>query len=138
MITKCLRCDAVATDKKCQECGSTRFYVITATLGKLDERQPWSQALDGYPIYIQYKDSIFDRKDLSNKTPRTFPIKCNAKKCMWNLRERQKEGLGNCDRDEAWNDVEAQELEIPDDMSECPWYAGSHHRKTLWSIQNQH
>lgn len=94
----------------------------------------------GYAFHWDFENnplSVDNAIDKRNTTPRTFAIHCDVQRCIWNLSSDERgDGLGNCDRYEAWNVLEISELEI-DDMMDCPWYSGRRGR-SLWSITPKH
>lgn len=73
-----------------------------------------------------------------NRTPRTFPISCPLTKCIWNRKyESNDMEHDSCSREEAWNVLDVEELEMVDDNLKCPWYSGMTRRATLASIQSR-
>ena len=133
-VSKCKMCNVECNDKKCSECGATKFYLVSsAELDQDKNTGHFNHQLDGYPMYLNYANSPFDKPDLTNKLPRTFPIDCKISACIWNRRDNDEE-FGRCDRHEAWNILDVENLEITS-KNECLWYSGKGRGRTLSSIQ---
>mgnify|MGYP001581685513 FL=1 len=136
-ISKCKRCDIVCSDKKCHECEGGKFYLVQTEDEDLPKAGPHINfyTFDGYPMYLNYAKSPFDKPDLTDKNPRLFPIECKVTQCIWNIGNNHKDnGMGNCDRHEAWNILDVEYLEI-ENKEDCQWYSGRGRGRTLASIQ---
>ena len=107
---------------------------------KLDKSKGYNHGLLGYQIKYGVDEKPWaDSASLrDNRTPRLFPVRCSIEKCVWNRPYK----LGtvqedSCGREEAWNILEVEELEISGDMFDCPWYSGMMRRPSFASIQSR-